>query len=137
VKKRRLPDFIIIDDDPINNMVCNRIIQLTIDEAIVNAFTEPTDGLEFMLNTYSGDDANDAVLFLDINMPLNGWEVLDMIEGFPEVVKGRIKIFMLSSSVNPSDKEKAGSNPLVSGYIPKSLSQEKLKEFFPDMVKTE
>ena len=126
-----LPDFIVIDDDTINNMICHRIIQLTIPGASVQTFLNPEKGLEYLRSNYSAPDANKAMLFLDINMPLlTGWEVLDIIRTFPRDVTDRIKIYMLSSSVNPQEKEKADNNPLVSGYITKSLSQEKMRMIY-------
>jgi len=126
-----MPDYIVIDDDPINNMICDKIIQLTIPGAIVKTFTDGKEGLEYIRANYPGNDAKKAILFLDINMPVSGWVVLDMFQYFPDSVKECVKIFMLSSSVNPHDKEKAGANPSVSGYISKSLSREKLQAILP------
>ncbi len=135
MEQKSIPDFIVFDDDVINNLICEKIIQTTIPGAIVQTFTEPERGLEYILATYADDNSNNAILFLDINMPsLNGWEVLDKLDEFPDVVKGHIKIFMLSSSVDPLDTEKARDNPLVSGYIMKSLSQVKLRAVFPDCI---
>jgi CheY-like chemotaxis protein len=121
-------DFLVIDDDRVNNMICTKIIQLTLNGATVNTFTEPEKGLEYILCTYSLVHARSAILFLDINMPtLTGWQVLDRFEKFPDSVKERVKIFILSSSVHPSDKEKAANNALLFSYITKPLTVEKLK----------
>lgn len=136
MKHGDLPDFIVIDDDYINNVICDKMIQLTMPGANVVTFTEPEKGLEHILATYSGIGENKAILFLDINMPsLNGWEVLDRFAGFSEEVKNRVKIIMLSSSIDPLDKEKALKNPLVSEYVIKSLSRVKLRTLFPQFVK--
>ena len=122
-----MTDFIVIDDDNMNNIICFNIIKQTIKGAVVNTFTEPEKGLEYILSGYSDENSSDAVLFLDINMPsLSGWEVLDKFKDFPESIKKRIKIHMLSSSVNPLDKRKAQDNPYVSSYVEKSLSKIKL-----------
>ncbi len=132
-----MTDFIIIDDDLINNIICFKLIRLTIAGAVVKTFTDPEKGLEYILSTYAGTDDRNAILFLDINMVLlNGWEVLDRLKSFSALVKERIKIFMLSSSVNSQDEEQAGNNALVSGYIIKPLSQAKLQTLFPDFVKS-
>jgi CheY-like chemotaxis protein len=131
MEQKTLPDFIVLDDDAVNNLICEKIIQTTFPGAIVQTFTEPEMGLEHILATYAEGNSHNAILFLDINMPsLNGWEVLDKLDEFPDVVKGHVKIFMLSSSVDPLDTEKARDNPLVSGYIMKSLSQTKLQAVF-------
>ncbi|MCW3122117.1 MAG: response regulator [Flavipsychrobacter sp.] len=127
-----LPNFIVIDDDPISNIICLNIIRLTFPGASVQTFKEAEKGIEYIWSAYSGNNAGNAILFLDINMPvLSGWEVLEKITDFPASVKERVKIFMLSSSVASHDQEKAENHPLVAGYIIKSLSQAKLSALFP------
>jgi CheY-like chemotaxis protein len=126
-----MPDFIVIDDDPLNNMICQNIINITIPHADVKTFTLPEKGLEHILHTYTGVETKDLVLFLDINMPvLTGWDVLDQINDFPAAVRDRLKIFMLSSSISSSDKERANNDPRVSGYIVKALSLAKMRAIF-------
>ena len=121
-------DFIVIDDDLINNSICKRIIQCELPETKINTFTNPKKGLEYLESTCSNPDSNNALLFLDINMPsLNGWELLEQLKKSSETVKKHLKIFMLSSSICSEDKQKAGDNFLVSGYIEKPLSKEKMK----------
>ncbi len=130
-----LPDFLVIDDDPINNMICNRMIQLTLSGSTVKTFTDPGKGLEHIQIKYTADDAAKAILFLDINMPsMTGWDVLDKFQNFPDHLKKKVKIFMLSSSVDPQDIDRAGSSELVTGYITKSLSQDKLQSAYSDYV---
>ena len=42
----------------------------------------------------------------------------------------QFQIFMLSSSVDPSDIERATSNPLVTDFIEKPLNKEALERMF-------
>jgi two-component system chemotaxis response regulator CheY len=123
--------FIIIDDDQLNNMICSRIIDLTLPGSGISTFTSPENGVDYLSSNYITPRDNPAILFLDINMPsLTGWDVLDKISAFPERVKENLKIYMLSSSVDQQDKEKAGNHPLVSGYVTKPLSKVKLMAIF-------
>jgi two-component system chemotaxis response regulator CheY len=70
-----------------------------------------------------------TVLFLDINMPvLTGWDFLAAFEKFSATVKERIKIYMLSSSVDQRDKDRAASNQYVKDYIVKPLSKDRLMQ---------
>ena len=131
MKEENSNDFIIIDDDPINNMICTRIIQLKFPQARVKTFTSPEKGLEYVLDSYDTDGIDKATLFLDINMPvLSGWDVLDRFRDSAGSVQNRVSIYMLSSSVDGHDKEKADGNGLVSGYVTKPLSQIKLQDIF-------
>ncbi len=130
-----LPEFLIIDDDPISNIISAKIIKLTIGGSLVQTFTDPQKGLEYIQSRYEMERDEKAILFLDINMPfMTGWEVLDRFNNFPGTVKEHITIFMLSSSVDKQDEQRAGSNSLVSGYITKSLSQQKIREVCSDLI---
>jgi CheY-like chemotaxis protein len=125
---KRQHTYIVIDDDKFNNIICETIIQHVHADAKIETFTDPNIGLRHMHAAYNTSDAADAILLLDINMPtLLGWEVLDEIKNFPEEVKSRFKIFMLTSSLNPDDKQRAISNPLLWGYIEKPLTEERVK----------
>lgn len=117
--------------DPLNNLICSSIIKLTIPNALFTTFTVPQQGFEHIMATYFGPGAKEAILFLDINMPmLTGWEVLDKISDMHPAVKDHLKIFMLSSSVASTDKQRADNDPRIAGYITKSLSQAKLRAIF-------
>lgn len=123
MKKKEIPNFIVIDDDRINNTICRKIILSVAPDADIQTFFDPNAGLVYIQSAYGTYDAKNVILLLDINMPtLFGWEVLEEFKSFSEVVRQHFKIFMLSSSVNPQDKERAAVNPLVSGYIEKPLT---------------
>jgi CheY-like chemotaxis protein len=120
--------YIVIDDDEFNNLICKTIIHGVHADAKIETFSDPNIGLRHMHAAYNTSDAGNAILLLDINMPtLLGWEVLDEIKNFPEEVKNRFKIFMLTSSLNPDDKQRAIGNPLLWGFIEKPLTEERVK----------
>ncbi len=121
--KKQHPDFIVIDDDKINNILCRKIIHSVTPEIDIQTFFDPNAGLRYIKSAYGSREVNDVILLLDINMPtLLGWDVLDEFKTFSEVIKNHFKIFMLSSSVDPRDKQRADSSPFVSGYIEKPLT---------------
>lgn len=120
MKIQIVPHFIIIDDDPVNNLICHKHIQLLFTGADIKTFTDPQVGLDYIRLR---QDQDSAILFLDINMPLlNGWDVLDALINFPEIIKQKLKIYILSSSISDIDKQKAENNPLVKGFIGKPLT---------------
>ena len=93
-------------------------------EVDINAFTKPTEGLEFIENKYS-KSSTQTILFLDINMPgMDGWEFLEEYEKFSDDLKKQISIYMLSSSVDHRDKNKADAYKDVKGFISKPLTVE-------------
>ena len=65
-------------------------------------------------------------IFLDINMPvLDGWGFLDEYQSLPEEWRQRCKLFMLTTSLNPDDHERAHSYAEVNGVVDKMLDAEK------------
>ncbi|UPT68874.1 MAG: response regulator [Sphingobacteriales bacterium JAD_PAG50586_3] len=122
--------FLLIDDDPSNNLLTKISIKKVIDNAEVIAHTMPEAGIQYIIDEYAANPVQ-TVLFLDINMPtLSGWDVLDKFAEIPELIVPNFTIYVLSSSVDPSDKAKAASNNLVAGYLEKPLSREVLKSMF-------
>lgn len=117
------PDFIVIDDDLVNNKICERCIQIRFPGASIKAFTDPNDGIAHLRDAYASKDANTAILFLDLNMPdLSGWDVLERIGEMPGETRARFKTFILTASVDERDKQKAYVNPLVAGFVEKPIT---------------
>lgn len=123
------PDFIIIDDDPINNKLCQLNIKRTVPEAYIRTFTNPEEGLKYLQELFNVDEKNDTILYLDINMPeMNGWEFMEQFEKFNPEIRELVKVYILSSSVNPRDREKAMSNDNIEDYIVKPLSSDTIRK---------
>ncbi len=119
--------FIIIDDDPVNNFLCNMIIKEAAGEIEIKTFEVPEKGFEYIATEYA-NNKNAAILLLDINMPTcSGWEFLDNFEKLDEKIKNQIKIYMLSSSIDSVDKQRALKNKYVMDYIEKPLSQQTVR----------
>ena len=121
--------FIIIDDDEFNNKICTVNISKIAKDADIRTFLDAHDGFNFISTEYSkpGNDAS-AILFLDLNMPgMNGWEFLEKFNKLDEDLKTRIKINILSSSVDKRDIQKAKENKNVKHYLIKPLTKETIR----------
>jgi PAS domain S-box-containing protein len=110
-----------IDDDEINNMLSERMMKRVMPEAIVKSFLHAEDALEILKNNTA--DYPDAI-FLDINMPcMNGWEFLDSLT----VLNINIDVYMLTSSIDSRDQDKASKYTQVNDFISKPLREERLR----------
>lgn len=128
IKKR----FLLVDDDPLNNSLTKMILKKSFDFVQINVFTVPEDALEFMKYEpcYNPPDGK-TTLFLDINMPtISGWEYLEKFELFDTSIKEQYDIYILSSSVEPKDINRAKENPLVIDFIEKPLKKATLLKIF-------
>ena len=123
-----LPQFIIIDDDPVSNVVCKMTIEKGLKTVTIKTFTNPQEGLLFIKSNYKPDELKATILFLDINMPvMTGWEFLEHFEDLNDTIKKNIHIYILSSSVDPKDKERSNLNQYVKGHVIKPLTIEIIK----------
>lgn len=68
------------------------------------------------------------LIFLDINMPvMDGFDFLEEFRKSHPDLKEKIQVYMLTSSSNPKDYEKALSYG-IAGYLNKPLTREALQE---------
>jgi len=119
--------FIIVDDDDFNNVLGSLAIKEAMGENDTVTFTVPEEGLDFIRNEYI-NSLEPAILFLDINMPtLTGWEFLEQFETCCPEIKSRLHIYIVSSSVDQRDKEKAEAHKHVKGFILKPLEEETIR----------
>ena len=115
--------IVLIDDDPINNLINKRLInKLDLSPTVVE-FLEAEKALKFIAE----DRIKNTLILLDINMPvMNGW---DFLNHYAELEKKRKdKIVMLSSSIDHQDIKKSKEFSYVKGFIEKPLTRDKLGE---------
>jgi CheY-like chemotaxis protein len=113
----------IVDDDHINNVICEKVIIDLYPEAEVHTFLSGKQALRQLEQTPRMPD----LIFLDINMPeLDGWQFLDAMQkmhitNFP-------KIIMLTSSIAAQDRKKAEAHSFAYGLIAKPLTRDRFLE---------
>jgi len=122
-------EFIIIDDDAINNKICRKIIEKAYPDAMITDFTLPVKGFEYIAGTLTDNVRKDKViLLLDIMMPvMDAWDFLEKFDTLDEKIKSKFSIYILSSSVSKADMARAQSNKYVEYYLIKPLTKESIK----------
>tara|TARA_R110002051_G_scaffold115762_1_gene188882 strand:+ start:110 stop:502 length:393 start_codon:yes stop_codon:yes gene_type:complete len=113
----------LVDDDPINNLINKRLLGKV---EIAKNIIEFLEGEEALVKLNELDTNQPILIFLDINMPvLNGWEFLDKYqEQYPN---REDKIVILSSSIDYQDRYKAQGYKVVTGFLEKPLTLDKIK----------
>src|SRR5271163_3671339 len=78
--------FVVIDDDSINNMVCKAAIKSATGGKIAVCFNKPAEGLKYFEENYlTANNYHPTILFLDLNMPeMSGWEWLEKYRSFAD-----------------------------------------------------
>lgn len=114
-------NLLIVDDDPIFRTIAKRLVSSSIPEKDIKEFENGKLACEYLRAHKSEIKA--AQILLDINMPvMNGWEFLDAC--IAEVKRPNLDIYIVTSSVDKADKQKATSYSIVKDYIEKPLSKE-------------
>jgi two-component system, chemotaxis family, chemotaxis protein CheY len=124
-------NFIIVDDDNISLIIAKKMIKETLGDVDIKTFVSPGEALRYLQKDFNYTTDAPAVLFLDLNMPvISGWDFLDFFDQFNNDIKNVVRIYVVSSSVDPCDKNKALSLPYVKGFISKPLTSYFLIENF-------
>lgn len=122
----------LVDDDDICNFVTKEIVDdlgFAREVCIAMNGQQALDLIDEKVKKSASNGAfKPLLIFLDINMPvMDGFEFLDEFEKLDESLREQIYIVMLTSSTDDEDIKKAKLHT-ISGYIPKPLTEEKLKE---------
>jgi CheY-like chemotaxis protein len=118
----------VVDDDPLYNFGIRKLFEYSSfseDSLFYKNGQEAIDGLSELLET---GQMLPNVILLDINMPImNGWQFLEEFKIRGLDIHG-IKIFVVSSSINQDEIDRANAYDYVNGYIFKPLTMDKIKE---------
>lgn len=115
--------IILVDDDPINNLINKRLITKLDISDTVEEYLDAEKAIEHIKSLKKKDK---VLILLDINMPvMNGWDFLNF---YTDKFNDRDdKIVMLSSSIEAQDRQRAFGYAVVDGFLEKPLTREKMK----------
>jgi len=113
----------IIDDDPIYQIIVNKIIQKSELFSKISSFKNGKDAIDaIQIATEINDDIPDIIL-LDINMPImDGWEFMDEMHHVSFTHKNNIVVYIVSSSIAIEDKNKSKTYSNILGYLSKPIT---------------
>lgn len=123
---KRIGTAILIDDNPIDQRLYKKILMRSDLVGEVITFSLAGPALDFLRENRT---QKIDVIFLDINMPMmDGFEFLEAAteefkDGFTEIV-----VAMLTTSLNPVDKERARKFDVVREYITKPLTKQHIQD---------
>ena len=134
---KKVESVCIIDDDLIYQFLAKEEIEYTNMVNNIMFFNNGEKALQFIKNTLNNNEIDilPDIIFLDINMPvMDGWEFLEAYAQIKPKVGKKIIIYMVSSSTDIRDLDRAKSISEVSDYIIKPVSGSQLKSIFTSLV---
>ncbi|GGH22384.1 response regulator [Dyadobacter endophyticus] len=120
-------EFIIVDDSVFDQFTQEKLLLKSGLTKTVRTFSSAQQAIDHLRD--QGADMPETVILLDLQMPgLNGFEFTEHYGLLPDVVRKRIRLFMISSTVDTSDIEEAEANPYIIQLLPKPLEIPLLRE---------
>ncbi len=128
----------LVDDNDTDNFISRRIIEITKFAKNVEVKNSGKSALEYLEREQDNPAKLPDIIFLDINMPIvDGFVFLFEFEMFPDELKNKCKVVILSSSDNKRDIEKIVDNEHVIKFITKPLTDQALNDIkkLPQMAR--
>lgn len=122
--------YMLIDDDEFFLILNKDILSLTTPEENILQFNSAIAAIEFMEKTAGQFETEWAEnILLDIRMPfMNGFDFLEKLNNFSPAVMQKIRVFMMTSSLDERDYIKARNYPYVYNYFTKPLTIEMIDD---------
>lgn len=120
----------LIDDEPIDNFINERVIKLSEFDTEVKIFSSGMRALDYFRSVVTDDRSAKLpdYIFLDLYMPIiDGYQFLDALLSLSPACQN-IKVVILTASVNPADKERSSKYSQIIAHHCKPLTSELLNE---------
>jgi len=116
----------LIDDDILFRFCIEALVKENGSVKTVNLISSASDAIGKLKDmSVTPDPKMPDLIFVDLNMPvINGWEFIETVIGLDLIDYNQTMIYILSSSLDPRDLERAKSYTQISGFVPKPITPE-------------
>ncbi len=129
------PVIALVDDDKIFQLIASRSIKATQFSGKILQFNNGSEAIQYLEEHADDQNALPDLLFLDINMPLvDGWMFMEDYISLKSRINKMIRIYMISSSIDPKDVERAKAIREIKEYVTKPVSQQKFAELISEIA---
>ena len=120
--------LILIDDDELYHQMAHIMLE---EYSPVQEVISSMDGkatLDYLIENKENNENLPDYIFLDLTMPeYDGWDFLNAYKNVYNSFKKAIRVYIVSSSIDPNDIERSKKYSFVDSYIIKPLKRDFLK----------
>lgn len=122
-------EILIVEDDHSFHMILKKAFAALDPNLTIHSFFDGLDAIEYVRDPMEVDDrTHKSIILLDLTMPiLDGWGFLDLFHTLPNFIQEHYTIFIVSSSINKSDRDRALTYDSVKNYYSKPLLEADFK----------
>jgi CheY-like chemotaxis protein len=126
------PNLLLVEDSEDDAFFFKRTLQKSRNGCVVYHVSDGAEAIEYLKNASASDSQSlPSIMFLDLKMPvLNGFEVLDWLQGQP--FNHQMRVIVLSGSEHQNDKERAAQLG-AADYLVKPVNASDLNRFLQDI----
>jgi len=128
----RFNQIMVLEDDEIASFLIRKsILQI---QGVVDCLTfeNGKPALDWLLQNQNQKELLPSLILVDLNMPvMDGWEFLSIVK--ENEVLSKIPAIVLTSSVNPADKDLAGNFPNIFRFLSKPLTRQLLEKILEEL----
>jgi CheY-like chemotaxis protein len=118
----------IVDDDDIYQFTISRTLEIQKAAETILTFADGEMAFQFISENLDNPARLPDVIFLDINMPvMDGWQFLEAYEKIKSDVLKKITIYLVTSSIDPTDVERARNISSITKYLTKPIEPHTLR----------
>ncbi len=126
---KKINTLCVIDDDAIYTFTIKRIIAKAEVAENTMFFHNGKVALDFFVENVSLTDSLPDLILLDINMPvLDGWQFMDQFINILPQIQKQIAIYIVSSSNDPEDINKARAIAEITDFVVKPITVQTLQD---------
>lgn len=123
-------DVCLIDDDHIYQFTARKMLESTGLARQIYSFYDGEAAIRYLKNEENiSQNKVPDVIFLDINMPImDGWQFLEEYRTVAGKMPRQVTVYMVSSSVDIFDIQRAQQMSEVTDYLVKPMQREKYRQ---------
>lgn len=130
-----LKTIFLVDDDFVYQFLTKKIIVEARTDVNIETFSNGQDAIEYLKSEYKIPAKLPEVIFLDLAMPImDGWQFLKEYGTLNGKFGKQILVYIVSSSITPSEINRAKEFDFVQDYIIKPITKQKFKDFIQNLT---